>query len=189
MGFCRHGKEPGGPAGKVWGKILVPYPIESALSGVMKPFFPNERLWYRRTFQLPEAWRGQRILLHFGAVDWQCNVWVNGRDLGGHCGGYDAFTFNVTAALPRTRHRNWFLGPRSVRRKLAPARQTVAAPRRLQLYGQFRHLANRLAGTRFAGSEHRNAGTCPIWRPGVETEHQRARRQRAVEARRDRDRR
>ena len=47
------------------GKILVPYPIESALSGVMKPFLPKDRLWYRRTFTLSEAWRGQRVLLHF----------------------------------------------------------------------------------------------------------------------------
>ena len=81
------------------GKILVPYPIESALSGVMKPFLPKDRLWYRRTFRVPEAWRGQRILLHFGAVDWEAAVYVNGRDLGGHRGGYDAFTLDVTAAL------------------------------------------------------------------------------------------
>jgi hypothetical protein len=62
----------------------VPYPIESALSGVMKPFLPKDRLWYRRTFNVPEAWRGQRILLHFGAVDWQATIYVNGRELGGH---------------------------------------------------------------------------------------------------------
>ncbi len=81
------------------GKILVPYPIESALSGVMKPLKPEQRLWYRRTFTVPEAWSGQRLLLHFGAVDWQTTVFVNGRELGGHRGGYDAFTFDITKAL------------------------------------------------------------------------------------------
>ena len=84
---------------KLDGKILVPYPIESALSGVMKPFLPKERLWYRRTFSVPEAWRGQRILLHFGAIDWEAAVQVNDRDVGGHRGGYDAFTLDITRAL------------------------------------------------------------------------------------------
>ncbi len=78
------------------GKILVPYPIESALSGVMKPLKPDQRLWYRRTFSLPKDWVGQRVLLHFGAVDWQATLFVNGRELGGHRGGYDAFTFDLT---------------------------------------------------------------------------------------------
>jgi hypothetical protein len=81
------------------GNILVPYPIESALSGVMKAFLPTERLWYHRTITIPETWRGQRVLLHFGAVDWETTVFLNGRDLGGHRGGYDAFTFDITAAL------------------------------------------------------------------------------------------
>ena len=87
------------------GKILVPYPIESALSGVMKPFLPKDRLWYRRTFTFPEAWRGQRILLHFGAVDWEAAVHVNGRDLGGHRGGYDAFTVDITGASAPAKSR------------------------------------------------------------------------------------
>lgn len=81
------------------GKILVPYPIESALSGVMKTFKPDQRLWYRRTFTVPTDWNGQRILLHFDAVDWQATVFLNGRELGGHRGGYDGFTFDITKAL------------------------------------------------------------------------------------------
>jgi hypothetical protein len=81
------------------GKILVPYCIESALSGVMKPFLPSGRLWYHRALAIPETWRGQRILLHFGAVDWETTVYLNGRNLGGHRGGYDAFTFDITKAL------------------------------------------------------------------------------------------
>jgi hypothetical protein len=81
------------------GKILVPFPLESALSGVMTHFDGHSKLWYRRTFSMPESWRGQRIRLHFGAVDWRCQVWVNGRHIGGHQGGYDAFTFDITDAL------------------------------------------------------------------------------------------
>lgn len=81
------------------GKILVPYPVESALSGVMKPLLPKERLWYHRAINVPETWRSQRVLLHFGAVDWEATVYVNGRELGGHRGGYDSFTFDITKAL------------------------------------------------------------------------------------------
>ncbi len=81
------------------GQILVPFPIESALSGVMKRVNENERLWYRRTFRRPDGWKNQRVLLHFGAVDWQTTVWVNGTEVGQHTGGYDAFSFDITDAL------------------------------------------------------------------------------------------
>lgn len=81
------------------GRILVPFPIESALSGVMKPVSETQRLWYRRPFTVPGEWEGKRILLHFGAVDWEAAVWVNGREIGVHRGGYDAFSFDITSAL------------------------------------------------------------------------------------------
>jgi hypothetical protein len=81
------------------GRILVPYPIESALSGVMKRVGKDQRLWYRRAFEVPRGWRGRRVLLHFGAVDWETTVWVNGQKLGDHRGGYDPFSFDITAAL------------------------------------------------------------------------------------------
>jgi len=81
------------------GRILVPYPVESSLSGVMKRVEADQRLWYRRTFTLDEAWTGKRLLLHFGAVDWESTVWVNGKEVGRHQGGYDPFTFDVTDAL------------------------------------------------------------------------------------------
>lgn len=77
-------------------QILVPFPVESALSGRMES---AERVWYRRTFDVPDDWNGRRVLLHFGAVDWQANVYVNGRHLGEHRGGYDGFSFEVTDAL------------------------------------------------------------------------------------------
>ena len=88
--------------GKFDGEILVPFPCESALSGVMKPVGKDKRLWYRRTFRIPRKWKGQRVLLHFGAVDWDTTVWVNGKELGNHKGGYDAFTFDITDALKKS---------------------------------------------------------------------------------------
>ena len=81
------------------GQILVPFPVESALSGVMKPLGETNRLWYHRAFTVPAGWQNRRVLLHFGAVDWDAAVWVNGRELGTHRGGYDAFTFDITDAL------------------------------------------------------------------------------------------
>jgi len=81
------------------GQILVPFPAESALSGVMKPVGEENRLWYRRTFEIPRKWANQRVLLHFGAVDWDTTVWINGKKVGSHRGGYDPFTFDITDAL------------------------------------------------------------------------------------------
>jgi beta-galactosidase/beta-glucuronidase len=80
------------------GEILVPYPVESALSGVKRPVTPEQRLWYRRTFSVPLA-KGNHMLLHFGAVDWRTEVWVNGKPAGHHDGGYDPFTFDITDQL------------------------------------------------------------------------------------------
>jgi hypothetical protein len=87
------------------GQILVPFPVESALSGVMKPVGEDKRLWYRRTFKVSGSgsWRkNKRVLLHFGAVDWDTTVWVNGEEVGRHKGGYDAFTFDITDALKKS---------------------------------------------------------------------------------------
>jgi hypothetical protein len=81
------------------GRILVPFPVESALSGVMTNFDENSKLWYHRSFVVPAAWHDRRVRLHFGAVDWHCEVWVNGHGIGRHQGGYDAFTFDITDAL------------------------------------------------------------------------------------------
>jgi hypothetical protein len=81
------------------GKIMVPFPLESALSGVMTNLDEHSKLWYHRNFSVPDSWRQQRVRLHFGAVNWRCQVWVNGRFIGQHQGGYDAFTFDVTDEL------------------------------------------------------------------------------------------
>jgi beta-galactosidase/beta-glucuronidase len=77
-------------------QILVPYPVESALSGVMER---AERLRYHRTFEIPQAWAGQRVILHFGAVDWQAKVSINGAMVMEHEGGYDGFSVDITDHL------------------------------------------------------------------------------------------
>ncbi len=79
-------------------KILVPFPIESFLSGVEQRLDEKSTLWYRREFSLPGAWRGRGLQLHFGAVDWAARVFLNGHPIGSHRGGYDSFTFDVSAA-------------------------------------------------------------------------------------------
>lgn len=81
------------------GNILVPYPIESALSGVKRMLQPNENLWYKKAISKPQLKNGERLLLHFGAVDWQATVFVNGKEVGSHSGGYQAFTTDITDAL------------------------------------------------------------------------------------------
>lgn len=80
-------------------QILVPFPLESALSGVKRALQPTERLWYHRSFTIPEEWRGQRVLLHIGASDWQTSAWLNGQWLGVHQGGYLPFQFELTPFL------------------------------------------------------------------------------------------
>jgi beta-galactosidase/beta-glucuronidase len=81
------------------GKILVPFPIESALSGVMGKLDEKSHLVYHRSFELPGSWNGERILLHFGACDWATTVFVNDIPLTTHFGGYDPFTYEITSAL------------------------------------------------------------------------------------------
>jgi len=84
------------PKGKLSKTILVPFPVESALSGVREH---HDRLWYRHNFTIPKTWKGERVLLHFGAVDFESQIYVNGKSLGIHRGGYDPFTFDITPAL------------------------------------------------------------------------------------------
>ncbi len=81
------------------GKILVPYPLESALSGVKKKLDPKEKLWYHRTFTIPEIWNQKKILLHFGAVDWETTIWINKKLVGVHKGGYTPFYFEISDFL------------------------------------------------------------------------------------------
>ena len=81
------------------GQILVPFAVESSLSGVGKRLGEKNELWYQRSFSVPAKWKGERVLLHFGAVDWKADVWVNDVKVGDHEGGYTPFSFDITAAL------------------------------------------------------------------------------------------
>jgi len=87
------------PPQKYDGQIRVPYPVESHLSGVTKTLNPDQRLWYHRTFTIPATWTGQRVLLHFGAVDWETHIFVNGGIAGSHRGGSTPFTLDITPFL------------------------------------------------------------------------------------------
>ncbi|SDS51360.1 Glycosyl hydrolases family 2 [Nocardioides scoriae] len=86
------------------GPITVPFSPEAPLSGVERQLQPDEWLWYRRTFPTPPVVDGGRVLLHLGAVDQSCTVWVDGHEVGGHTGGYLPFTLDVTDALAARRH-------------------------------------------------------------------------------------
>lgn len=83
------------------GKILVPFAVESSLSGVAKTVGAEKVLVYRRSFDVPSSWKGKRVLLHFGAVDWKTDVWVNDVKVGSHTGGFTPFSFDITEALQR----------------------------------------------------------------------------------------
>ena len=86
---------------KMDGNILVPFAVESALSGVGRAVGENEALWYEREFVIPEGWAGQRVLLNFGAVDWKAEVYVDDTFVGEHTGGYAPFSFDVTDMLAK----------------------------------------------------------------------------------------
>lgn len=81
------------------GKILVPFAVESALSGVGRAVTENDALWYERELTVPSKWDGKRILLHFGAIDWHAQVYVDGKFVGEHKGGYAPFHFDITEYL------------------------------------------------------------------------------------------
>ncbi|NEY35099.1 glycoside hydrolase family 2 [Streptomyces sp. PRKS01-65] len=103
------GEQP--PFGRTLGeRILVPYPVESQLSGVQRH---EDRMWYRRTFTVPADWHigsGKRLMLNFGAVDWHSQVWVNGTKVAEHKGGYDKFAADVTDALEPGRAQELIVG-------------------------------------------------------------------------------
>ena len=88
-------------------RILVPFPVESALSGVMRH---EPRMWYRRTFEVPKDWQGRHVLLHFDAVDWEATAYLNGKKLPTHRGGYDAFGFDITGFLTKAGPQELIVG-------------------------------------------------------------------------------
>lgn len=81
------------------GQILVPFAVESSLSGIQKRVGSDNELWYQREFTVPSKWKNNKVLLHFGAVDWKADVWLNNVKVGQHTGGYTPFSFDITPAL------------------------------------------------------------------------------------------
>jgi beta-galactosidase/beta-glucuronidase len=104
------------------GKILVPFAIESSLSGVGKRVAKNEALWYEREFVVPRNWKGKNVILNFGAVDWHAEVYVNNVLVGEHKGGYDPFSFDITSALKKS-------GKQAVKVKVMDATDNSYQPR------------------------------------------------------------
>ena len=97
--LCLNGKWELRCNGESWGEILVPYPVESQLSGIERQLQTGDILTYERSFALPAGFMRDRVILHFGAVDQECTVFVNGRELGSHVGGYLPFSFDITDVL------------------------------------------------------------------------------------------
>ena len=87
------------------GKILVPFAIESSLSGVQKTVGGDNELWYQRSFTIPQNWKNKKILLNFGAVDWKADVWINDIKIGVHQGGYTPFSFDITPFLTKEKNQ------------------------------------------------------------------------------------
>lgn len=81
------------------GRILVPFAVESSLSGVGRNVGKDQALWYERKFDVPKVWKGRRVLLHFGAVDWKADIYVNETLLASHTGGYTPFTVDLTGTV------------------------------------------------------------------------------------------
>ena len=134
------------PAGQTLSSaILVPFPVESALSGIMEH---HDRLWYRRRFVVPPAWGGKQVRLNFGAVDFESEVYVNGKSVGLHKGGYLPFSYDVTPYLTGS-------GPQELIVRVfdptdaagEPRGKQSLKPRRHHVHSDLRHLADHLAGT------------------------------------------
>jgi len=83
------------------GKILVPFAVESSLSGVQKKVGEKNELWYHRVFNIPATWKNKKVILNFGAVDWKADLWVNNIKVGSHTGGYTPFSYDITPYLNR----------------------------------------------------------------------------------------
>lgn len=100
-GLWNYAIQPAGQAApaKYDGKILVPFAVESSLSGVMKTVGSEKELWYETSFTVDKNWKNKDLLLHFGAVDWKTEVWLNDIKIGSHTGGYTEFSFNITPFL------------------------------------------------------------------------------------------
>ena len=154
------------------GKILVPFAVESSLSGVQKGLTEKDELWYRRTFSVPAAWKGSNVLLNFGAVDWKADVFVNDILAGSHTGGFTPFSLDITPLSQGQRRAE--AGRTRVRRHgqgIPAPRKAGADPQRHLVHAGQRHLADRVDRT---GGEEPHLGHQGHSQPGPE-EHSRNR--------------
>lgn len=108
------------------GEILVPFAVESSLSGVGTSVGEENALWYERVFTVPKSWKGRNVLLHFGAVDWKSEIWVNDVKVCEHTGGYTPFTIDITSALKKS-------GKQTVKVKVWDATDNSYQPRGKQV--------------------------------------------------------
>ncbi len=133
------------------GNILVPFAVESALSGVGKTVGKDSVLWYKRTCNTCQLQTAKTTLLHFGAVDWHCDVYVNGTKAGSHEGGFDPFTIDITSALKKGTKQDIAISVWDpTDRWPQPSGKQVKNPRRHLVHTGYRHLANGMAGNRAA---------------------------------------
>ena len=87
------------------GEILVPFSIESSLSGVMKSLNEKQILWYYKEFEIPDNWKDKNIIIHFNAVDWICELYINDNKIGEHSGGYSEFSFDITKNIKEGKNK------------------------------------------------------------------------------------
>ena len=87
------------------GEILVPFSIESSLSGVMKSLNEKQILWYYKEFEIPDKWKDKNIIIHFNAVDWICELYINDNKIGEHSGGYSEFSFDITKNIKEGKNK------------------------------------------------------------------------------------
>ena len=137
------------PEGKADGRILVPFAIESSLSGVGQRLGETKELVYKRSFTVPADWKGKNVMLNFGAVDWKADVWVNGVKVGSHTGGFTPFSFDITEALVKKgeerREHPYRKGMGPYGQELPATREAGEQPGRHLVYPCKRHLADSLA--------------------------------------------
>ena len=87
------------------GEILVPFSIESSLSGVMKSLNEKQILWYYKEFEIPDNWKDKNIIIHFNAVDWICELYINDNKIDEHSGGYSEFSFDITKNIKEGKNK------------------------------------------------------------------------------------
>lgn len=127
---------------KLTENILVPFPVESALSGIMEQL---DKFWYRRTFEIPSKWKGKKILIHFGAVDYEAEVFINGKEIGLHKGGYLPFSFDITDAVTNGKNELIVRVYDPTDKGGTTTRETRQYSKRDHVHTDKRNMANRMA--------------------------------------------